>query len=109
MISISGIYQRGAVVLDTPVDLPEGVHVCGTLDRDPVAGTPPADAEVCCDGTALDDSPEGRRRWLQWFDSFTPAFTDEEYAHLQRTLRAMRAEQATQIEARARRIDSLFP
>ena len=109
MISITGVYQQGAVVLDEPVDLPDGAHVHGTLDTDSAAGAPGDSRELCCDGTLPDDSPEGRRKWLAWFDSLAPVFTDEEYEQLQATLRAMRAEQQPLLEARAQRIDSLFP
>ena len=48
MISITGIYQHGTVVLDAPVNLPEGAHVRVTLD-DPNA-VPPEDTDRLSDG-----------------------------------------------------------
>jgi hypothetical protein len=107
MISVHGTYQHGAVVLDEPADFPEGAHVRVTLD-DEAIGQRAEPLDICCDGTPWDDSPEGRRKWLAWFDSLEPVFTDKEYEHLQSTLRTMREEQKPSLETRARMVDSLF-
>ena len=37
MISITGTYQHGTVVLDEPVNLPDGAHVRVTLDDPKIA------------------------------------------------------------------------
>ena len=103
MISVHGIYQHSAVLLDQPVNLPEGAHVRVTLDAE--AAEPP---DLCCDGAPWDDSPEGLRKWLEWCDSPEPVFTDEEYAQLQATLRSMREEQAPLLKQRAQTTDALF-
>ena len=105
MISAHGTYRHGAVLLDEPVNLPEGALVHLTLDAEANTETP----DICCDGTPFDDSPEGRHKWLEWFDALEPVFTDEEYEQFQATLRAMRTEQAPFLEKRAQMIDSLFP
>ena len=105
MIATHGIYERGAIVLEEPVALPEGAHVRVTLEAEGESAEP---VDICCDGTPWDDSPEGRRKWLEWFDSTEPAFTDEEYEQFVATLRAMREEQKPFLEPRARKIDALF-
>jgi hypothetical protein len=75
MISIHGTYQHGSIVLDEPVSLPEGTHVRVTLDPT----EKPAAGDTCVDGTPWDDSPEGTRAWLEWFDAQTPILNEEEY------------------------------
>ena len=105
MISITGIYQKGAVVLDAPVNLPEGAHVRVTLDARPGTGV---DDDLCLDGNPWPTTPEGNRKWLEWFDGLEPVFSDEEYAQFQATLRAMRTEQAPFLEKRAQMIAALF-
>ena len=107
MISIHGTYQNGAVVLDEPVNLPEGAHVRVTLDDEAVESQHEA-ADICCDGTPWDDSPEGRRKWLEWFDSLEPAFSDDEFEQLQFRLRVMREEQKPLQAQRDLRIASMF-
>lgn len=94
-------------MLDEPVNLPEGAHVRVTLDDDARRGEG-AQADICCDGSPWDDSPEGRRKWLEWFDSLGPVFSDEEYEQLQSRLRVMRDEQKPLDAQRALRIESLF-
>ena len=71
-------------MLDQPVNLPEGAHVRVTSDDD---------ADVCCDGSLWDDSAEGRRKCLEWFDALGPALSNEEAEQLQVMLRTMRNEQ----------------
>ena len=99
MISIHGTYQKGAVVLDQPVNLPEGAHVCVTSDEG---------ADVCCDGSLWDDSAEGRRKWLDWFDALGPAFCDEQVEQLQFVLRRMRNEQKPLQAQRDLMIEKMF-
>ena len=107
MISIPGTYQNGAVVLDEPVNLPEGAHV--QVMFDPAAnGERSEQPDICCDGTPWDDSPEGRRKWLEWFDSLEPVFSDEEFEQFQLTLRTMREEQKPLQAQRDLMIASLF-
>ena len=105
MIATRGVYEHGAIVLEGPVALPEGAHVPVTLEPD---GEHAGPVDICCDGTPWDDSPEGRRKWLEWFDSTEPVFTEEEYEQFVLTLRAMREEQKPVVEPLARKIDALF-
>ena len=93
-------------MLAEPVNLPEGAHVRVTFEDSGEQGEP---VEVCGDGSLWDDSPEGRRKWLDWFDSLEPVFSEEEYQQLQSTLRTMREEQKPLDAQRARKIESLFP
>ena len=94
-------------MLDEPVNLPEGAHVRVTLDENAVEPQHEG-ADICCDGTPWDDSPEGRRKWLEWFDSLEPAFSDEEFEQLQFRLRVMREEQKPLQAQRDLRIASMF-
>ena len=87
------------MVLDQPVNLPEGAHVCVTSDEG---------ADVCCDGSLWDDSAEGRRKWLDWFDALGPAFCDEEVEQLQFVLRRMRNEQKPLQAQRDLMIEKMF-
>lgn len=99
MISVQGTFQNGAVVLDQPVNLPEGAHVRVTSDDN---------ADVCCDGSLWDDSAEGRRKWLEWFDALDPAFSNEEAEQLQVMLRRMRNEQKPLQAQRDLMIERMF-
>lgn len=86
-------------MLDQPVNLPEGAHVRVTSDDD---------ADVCCDGSLWDDSAEGRRKWLEWFDALGPAFSKEEAEQLQVMLRTMRNEQKPLQAQRDLMIERMF-
>jgi hypothetical protein len=99
VISIHGTYLNGTVVLDQPVNLPEGAHVCVTSHDN---------ADVCCDGSLWDDSAEGRRKWLEWFDALDPAFSNEEADQLQIMLRRMRNEQKPLQAQRDLMIERMF-
>jgi hypothetical protein len=78
MIATHGTYRRGAIVLDAPVSLSEGaqVHVILEADTSSERTEPP---DVCGDGSAWDDSPEGARVWIEWFDALEPILTEREF------------------------------
>ena len=108
MISIHGTYQNGAVVLDEPVKLPEGAHV--QVMFDPVAnGERSEQPDICSDGTPWDDSPEGRRKWLEWFDSLEPIMTEEEFQQWEAARLAEREVQKTLAVTEGDRIARMFP
>jgi hypothetical protein len=108
MISSHGIYQHGAVVLDEPVSLPEGAHVRVTLD--PIAaGSQPEQPDSCIDGSLWDDSLEGKRAWLEWFDSLEPIMTEAEYQQWE-SQRLAEKEQQKQLAAQeSGRLEKMFP
>ena len=108
MISIHGTYQNGAVVLDEPVKLPEGAHV--QVMFDPAAnGEGSEQPDICCDGTPWDDSPEGRRKWLEWFDSLEPIMTEEEFQRWEAARLVERDVQKALAVAEGDRIVRMFP
>ena len=86
-------------MLDEPANFPEGAHVRVTSDDN---------ADVCCDGSLWDDSAEGRRKWLEWFDALDPAFSNEEAEQLQIMLRRMRNEQKPLQAQRDLMIERMF-
>ena len=108
MISITGTYQRGTVVLDAPVDLPEGAHVRVTLD-DPNA--PSADAvDRLSDGRPWPKTPEEIAAYLAEMDA-TPGLelSDEEYARWEAERLANREWQKSQFPKWAGETERLFP
>jgi hypothetical protein len=98
----SGIYEHGKVILDNPVDWPEGTHVnviCGVSSN----GT----TDVRVDGVPWDDSQEGINNWITWLDSRQPVLTGEELARFEADLRANREREKVNSSTWVRRIDKL--
>lgn len=106
MISITGIYQRGAVVLDAPVDLPDGVHVRVTLDAAPCADANGHD--LCMDGRPWPQTPQEIQEWLAWFDALDPILTDAEYRQYEEARLERRQEQKTLNQKSWEEIDRTF-
>ena len=98
MISIHGTYQNGAVVLDAPVNLPEGAHVRVTLDE---ASAPEDD--LLPDGRPWPKTPEEIAAFVAEMDA-TPGLdaTEKEYARIE-------AERIAETKERMERIAALFP
>ena len=95
-------------MLDGPVKLPEGAHV--QVMFDPAAnGERSEQPDICCDGTPWDDSPEGRRKWLEWFDSLEPIMTEEEFQKWEAARLAEREVQKTLAVTEGDRIARMFP
>jgi len=86
---VTGTYRNGTVVLDEPVDWPEGIHVEVVCESDAHG----AAEDVCLDGSAWQNSPEAIQTWNDWFDSLEPVFTGEELARFEAELRSARADQ----------------
>ncbi len=86
---VFGTYRNGTIVPDEPVDWPEGMHVKIVCEAD----TPETTGDVCLDGSLWEDSPEGIRRWRDWFDSLEPVFTGEELEHFEAELHSVRESQ----------------
>ena len=105
MISIHGTIQNGAVVLDQPVNLPEGAHVRVVLDD---ANAP--DDDVCCDGRPWPKTPEEIAAFVAEMDA-TPGLdaTDEEYARMEVDRLARKAQGIAETKERMERIAAMFP
>ena len=105
MISIHGTIQNGAVVLDQPVNLPEGAHVRVVLDD---ANAP--DDDVCCDGRPWPKTPEEIAAFVAEMDA-TPGLdaTDEEYARMEVDRLARKAQGIAETKERMVRIAAMFP
>ena len=103
MISITGIYQHGTVVLDAPVNLPEGAHVRVTLD-DPNSAAAD-DVDRLSDGRPWPKTPEELAAYLAEMDA-TPGLemSDEEYAQWEAERLAQKAQRIAENEERMNRI-----
>lgn len=101
MISIHGTYLNGAVVLDQPVNLPEGAHVRVTLDDETV--------DVCCDGRPWPTTPEGIAAFIAEMDA-TPGLeiSDEDYARMEADRLARKTQGIAENEERMKRISAMF-
>ena len=99
MISVHGTYQNGVVVLDAPAKLPEGAHVCVTLDPE----------EYRSDGRPWPKTPEEIAAFVAEMDA-TPALemTDEEIARWEATRREERESQKAMFDKWADKTGRLF-
>lgn len=107
MISITGTYQHGAVLLDEPVNLPEGTHVRVTLDTEEASAR--ADEDVCMDGTPWPRTREAVERFIKEMDGI-PGIeaSDERYARIEAERVARKAEGIAANEERMERVARLF-
>jgi len=64
--------------------------------------------EHCVDGSVWDDSPEGIREWVVWFDTERPVLTGDELKQFEANVPAMRAEQKKLVSIWQERIGRLF-
>jgi hypothetical protein len=102
MSHVRGTYSDGKVLLAQPVAWPDGMPVSV------VSETEEATEDICLDGSAFDDSPEGTKRWLEWFDSLEPVFSGEDLARFEAALRTIRNEQRAIAGDWQRKIDHLL-
>ena len=105
MISIHGTYQNGAVVLDEPVNLPEGAHVRVLFDEATVP-----DGDVLSDGRPWPKTPEEIAGFVAEMDA-TPGLdaTDEEYARMEADRLSRKAQGIAETKERMERIAASFP
>ncbi|HUR54859.1 MAG TPA: hypothetical protein VMZ71_12055 [Gemmataceae bacterium] len=101
MAVLHGTVRDGAVILDGPVQLPEGarveVHPVDDPDR---IGIPEEEQG---------DDPESIARWLVWYDSLQPLiFTPEEEAAWQQARAEQKAFELATWEERSRKLEKLF-
>lgn len=84
MSPITGTYQDGHVVLDTPVDWPEGAKVA-------VVPTQPERVEIGISEDEWRDDPESLTDWEAWIKTIEPLeITPEEEAAISRFQDEMR-------------------
>jgi hypothetical protein len=97
---VPGTIREGQVVLETPVDWPEGAKVEVTLVR---VGRPPLGMTE----EEWPDTPEAIEQWLRWYDSLEPlVFTPEEEADIAAWRQKMKENDIAKSQERMRR---LFP
>jgi hypothetical protein len=100
--TLTGILKDGRIILDGQADWPEGCRV--VVIREPVAEIPglPEDEQG--------DDPESIARWIAAFDAIPPLeMTPEEEADWRATSEANKAYEIATFDARAKRIEALFP
>ena len=107
MISTTGTYQHGTVILDQAVNLPEGANLRVTLDE--ANGASPAGDDRCMDGTPRPKTQEEIERFVKEMAE-TPGIevSDEEYARMEAERLALKAERIAENEARMERIMAMF-
>src|SRR3989442_1232444 len=103
MSRITGIYCNGKVVLDQPVDWPEGMSVCVLSPN----GAKGEGLDFNFDGSPCEETPEALQRWAAWFDSLEPVLSGEDLEHFEADLRSARKEQQTLLPSWQKRIDDL--
>ena len=85
VIAIHGTYQQGALLLDEPVNLPEGAQVRVALEPEPAGSVSRAEADdLLSDGRPWPKTPEELAAFLVEMEA-TPGleFSDEEYAWME--------------------------
>ena len=100
----SGTYRAGKVVLDEPVDWPDGTQVKIECQN----GADTSARDMCANDLRWDDTPEAKQKWAEWFDALEPVFTGEELAKFEKALRATRQEQEALSATWQERIDHLL-
>ena len=111
VIAISGTYQQGAIVLDEPVNLPEGAHVRVTLDPEPAGSMSRAEADDrLSDGRPWPKTPEELAAFLAEIEA-TPGLeiSDEDYARMEAERLARKAQGSADNAARMARAAATFP
>ena len=108
MISTHGTYRDGAVLLEGPVSLPEGTPVHVLLESDTISVAAES-VDVCCDGSPWDDSPEGARAWITWFDALEPMMTEQEFQRWDAVRMAEKERQKALTVRESERIAAIFP
>jgi hypothetical protein len=101
--TLRGTWKEGQIILDEPVDWPDGCRV--TVE--PITG------QVEALGITEDEwprTPEAIADWLDWFDSVEPIeMTPEEEANWRAARDARKAYEIAKFKERAGRIEVLFP
>jgi len=104
VISVHGTYQNGVVVLDGPVNLPEGAHVRVTLDD---ASAP--DDDLLPDGRPWPKTPWEIEEFLGEIDAIPAMMTEREHLAWEAQRREEREVQKELFAKGAAEIARLFP
>lgn len=89
MDRVTGTYRNGKVVLDQSVDWPDGMLVQVECASSKQADAGLESVDLCVDGSAWEDTPDGRQRWVERLDSLGPVLTGEERERFETDLRAV--------------------
>ena len=95
-------------MLKEPVSLPEGAQVRVTLESD-TSNEPAESVDICCDGSPWDDSPEGARAWIEWFDALEPMMTEQEFQRWESERLVEKERQKGLATRESDRIAAMFP
>ena len=108
MISTTGIYQHGTVILDQAVNLPDGAHLRVTLDS---ADAPPGeDEDRLGDGRPWPKTPEEIEAYLAEMDAIPSLdMSDEEIAQWEARRREEREWQKAQFPKWVKDAARAFP
>ena len=88
METVLGTYRDGQVVLERPVDWPNGATLEVRLGISAQPTNPRNRDDRCGDGSLPPSTPEEIDEWLRWFDSLEPFhWTDEEHHQFEKSLR----------------------
>lgn len=99
MNSIKGTFQMGQILFTNPPDWPDGTPVM-VEPVTPVLGRREEE---------WDNTPEGIKAWLAWYDSLEPLeMTPEEEAAWQAERAEQREFEKSKFDERANRIEGLF-
>ena len=104
MNRVSGTYQSGQVILDEPVDWPEGAQVKVVCEKNHNTDS----MDICIDGSKWEDTPEARRTWIEWHDSLEPVFTGRELTDFELAQKKVREEQKALLPKWQEKIENLL-
>jgi hypothetical protein len=102
MAQTSGVYEHGKVVLDQPVNWPEGSLVNVICEN-----TKPGNPDRRIDGLAWEDSPQSIQEWIKWFDAGQPVLTSDDVEHFEADLSSNRERDKVLFPAWEHRINKL--
>ena len=108
MNRVTGTYRNGSVVLNQPVDWPDGMPV-NVLSEVIMPGAGERESmDHCFDGSPCEDTSEALHSWIEWFDSLKPVLTGQELERFEADLRVASDEQKTLLPKWQARIDKLL-
>ena len=108
MNRVTGTYRNGNVVLDQPVDWPDGMPVKVVSGGGIPSGGEREGMDHCLDGSLCEDTPEALHRWIEWFDSLKPVLAGQELERFDADLRVARDQQKALFPKWQARIDKLL-
>lgn len=107
MNRVTGTYRSRKVLLDQPVDWPDGMPVKVLCECGPEIAAAWEGADLCFDGSPWEDTPGAVQNWVQWFDSLQPVLTGQELERFEAGVRSARDEQKVLLPKWQEKIDNL--